>query len=311
MDRRKLGRIVAALATAAVPGAWPRAAGAAPRADAPAQKNLGQLRADPWRAIEGAVGGRLGVAVLDTAGGAPAGHRLDERFPMCSTFKVLAAALALARVDAGQERLDRRVAVAPADLLEWAPVARLHVGAGMSVAELCEAAVTVSDNTAANLLLAALGGPAGVTAFVRGIGDATTRLDRDEPSLNEARPGDPRDTSTPRAMAATLRTLALGSALSEAGRARWLQWMTASTTGAKRLRAGVPAGWRVADKTGTGRLGTTNDVGLLWPPGRAPLVVVSYLTECPAPSDAREAALAAVAREVARRVAGAGVVRAS
>ena len=307
MNRRHLGATTVALLAASLPGGWPRPAGASPLVDESAHKNLGQPRPGSWRAIERSVRGRLGVAVLDTATGALAGHRLDERFPMCSTFKVLAAALALARVDAGQERLDRRVPVAPADLLEWAPVSRQHVGASMSVAELCEAAVTVSDNTAANLLLAAIGGPAGVTAFVRRIGDATTRLDRTEPTLNEARPGDPRDTSTPRAMARTLRTLALGSTLSEAGRAQWLQWMTANTTGAKRLRAGVPSDWRVADKTGTGRLGTANDIGLLWPPGRAPLVVVSYLTECKAPDDAREAALA----DVARAVAGGGWVPAS
>jgi beta-lactamase class A len=307
LDRRKFGRAAVALAGASLAGAWPRLAGARPLVGETSQKNLGQPDAARWRGIEASVGGRLGVAVLDTATGALAGHRLDERFPMCSTFKVLAAALALARVDAGQERLDRRVAVAPADLLEWAPMARRHVGATMSVAELCEAAVTVSDNTAANLLLAAIGGPAGVTAFVRRIGDATTRLDRNEPTLNEARPGDPRDTSTPRAMAQTLRTLALGPTLSEAGRAQWLRWMAANTTGAKRLRAGVPPDWRVADKTGTGRLGTTNDIGLLWPPRRAPLVVVSYLTECKAPDDAREAALA----DVARAVAGGGRVAAS
>lgn len=307
MDRRKFGQASLALAGASLPGVWPRLAGARPLVDESAQKNLGQEAAGRWHGIEASVGGRLGVAVLDTATGALVGHRLDERFPMCSTFKVLAAALALARVDAGRERLDRRVAVASADLLEWAPVARRHVGASMSVAELCEAAVTVSDNTAANLLLAAIGGPAAVTAFLHRIGDATTRLDRNEPTLNEARPGDPRDTSTPRAMARTLRTLALGSALSEAGRAQWLQWMTANTTGAKRLRAGVPSDWRVADKTGTGRLGTTNDIGLLWPPRRAPLVVVSYLTECKARGDAREAALA----DVARAVAGGGWVPAS
>jgi beta-lactamase class A len=293
MDRRYFGK--AAMAVAA---AWPVATVLA--SGAPTQKNLGQADAGRWREIEASVGGRLGVAVLDTATGQLAGHRLDERFAMCSTFKALAAGLALARVDAGQERLDRRVAIAPSDLLEWAPTAREHVGTGMTVAELCEAAITVSDNTAANLLLASMGGPAGVTAFLRRIGDATTRLDRNEPTLNEARPGDPRDTSTPRAMARTLRTLALGSALTEASRAQWLAWMTANTTGAKRLRAGVPADWRVADKTGTGSRGTTNDMGLLWPPRRAPLVVVSYLTECKASSDAREAALADVARSVVR-----------
>ena len=293
MDRRQFGRAAVALA-----GAWP-AARALGRSEE-AQKNWGQDRADRWRALEASVGGRLGVAVLDTATGELSGHRLDERFPMCSTFKCLAAAAVLARVDAGQERLDRRIVVARGDLLAWAPVTSKRVGgAGMTVGELCEAAITVSDNTAANLLLASTGGPASVTALARRLGDEVTRLDHTEPTLNESTPGDPRDTSSPRAMAQTLRRLMLGDALSEAGRAQLVQWMAANTTGGHRLRAGVPSDWRVADKTGTGDLGSTNDVGVLWPPHRAPLVVVGYLTECKATADAREAALAGVARSIA------------
>ena len=294
MDRRQFSR-----AAIAALGAWPlaRAFGV----DAAAPKIVGQAERNRWRDIEVSVHGRLGVAVLDTSTGELAGHRLDERFPMCSTFKFLAAAAVLARVDAGQERLARRIVVTREALLEWAPVTSQHVGgAGMTLAELCEAAITVSDNTAANLLLDSVGGPAAVTAFARRVGDDVTRLDRTEPSLNEAIPGDPRDTSTPRAMAQTLRKVMLGDALSEAGRAQIVAWMTANTTGAKRLRAGVPFDWRVADKTGTGRLGTTNDIGVLWPPHRAPLVVVAYLTECKASADAREAALARVARGVTR-----------
>jgi len=303
MDRRNFGRAAAALAVA-----WPIARALA--YEDQAQKNRGPATAiRRWADIEASVGGRLGVAVLDTASGELAGHRLDERFPMCSTFKFLAVALVLARVDAGHERLDRRIVVPREALLKWAPVTSKRVGGqGMTVAELCEAAITVSDNTAANLLLASAGGPTGVTGFARRIGDGVTRLDRIEPELNEATPGDPRDTSTPRAMAQTLRSVLLGSALSEAGRALIVQWMSASTTGAQRLRAGVPFDWRVADKTGTGELGTTNDIGLLLPPRRAPLVVVSYLTECRAAADAREAALADVARSV---TGAATVLRAS
>ena len=299
MDRRHFARGALALA-----GAWPvaRALGGDT-----AQKIWGEPAADHWRAIEGSVGGRLGVAVLDGATGELAGHRLDERFPMCSTFKSVAAAALLARVDAGRERLDRRVAVHRADLLEWAPVSRGHVGGAMTLGQLCEAAITVSDNTAANLLLDALGGPSAVTEFVRQRGDAVTRLDRTEPTLNEGTPGDPRDTSTPRAMAHTLQALMLGDALAPASRAQLVRWMTASSTGARRLRAGLPADWRVADKTGTGDRGTTNDVGVLWPPHGAPRVVVAYLTDCGAAAAAREAALA----DVARAVAGPGWRRAS
>ena len=293
MDRRQFGWAALALA-----GTWPvaRALGG----EDAAQENLGPAVVQRWAAIEASVAGRLGVAVLDTATGELTGHRLDERFPMCSTFKFLAAALVLARVDAGQERLDRRIVVTRGALLKWAPVTSKRVGgAGMTVAELCEAAITMSDNTAANLLLASSGGPAGVTAFARRIGDGVTRLDRTEPTLNDAIPGDPRDTSTPRAMAQTLRSVMLGDALSAAGRAQLVRWMSANTTGAHRLRAGLPSDWRVADKTGTGDLGTTNDIGVLWPPRRAPLVVVSYLTGCKAAADAREAALASVARSLA------------
>jgi beta-lactamase class A len=298
MDRRHFG-----LAALTLAGAWPvaRALGS----DERAQEKLGPAAAKRWAEIEASVGGRLGVAVLDTATGELAGHRLDERFPMCSTFKLLAAALVLARVDAGQERLDRRIVVGRSDLLKWAPITSKHVGgAGMTVAELCEAAITVSDNTAANLLLAASGGPAGVTAFARRIGDDVTRLDRTEPALNDAIPGDPRDTSSPRAMAQTLRKVMLGDALSDASRDQIVRWLVANTTGAHRLRAGVPFDWRVADKTGTGDLGSTNDIGVLWPPRRAPLVVVGYLTECKALGDAREAALANVARSVTGATTG-------
>ena len=295
MNRRQFTSRLA-LVTAS---AWPVARAMAH--DANAQQKMGQPAVDRWSDIERGVHGRLGVAVLDTATGVLAGHRLDERFPMCSTFKFLAGAATLARVDAGQERLDRRVAIRRADLLEWSPITAKHVGRTMSVGELCEAAITVSDNPAANLLVASIGGPSAVTAFARRIGDDVTRLDRTEPGLNEGTPGDPRDTSTPRAMALTLRTTLLGSALSDAGRAQLVQWMSAATTGGKRLRAGLPFDWRVADKTGTGGKPyfSTNDIGVLWPPRRAPLVVVSYLTECKAPEAAREGALAEVARRVA------------
>src|SRR5262245_27699162 len=223
--------------------------------------------------VETESGGRLGVAVLDTLTDARFGHRADERFPMCSTFKLLAAAAILARVDAKQERLDRRVEFAAADVVVNSPVTKDHVGApGMSLEELCEAAMTMSDNTAGNLLLASLGGPQGLTAYTRSLGDTVTRLDRIEPELNEATPGDVRDTTTPAAMAANLRALALEKALSAVSREQLVRWLIGNKTGDTRLRAGLPAGWRVGDKTGSGERGTTNDVGVFWPPdqiGRA------------------------------------------
>lgn len=258
--------------------------------------------ASAWRRIESAVGGRLGVAVLDTASGRTEGHRLDERFPLCSTCKWLIASLVLQRADAGQEQLTRQIRYGADVLLAHSGITEQHVGDGMTVGALCEAAVTVSDNAAANLLLASFGGPAAVTRHARRLGDTMTRLDRTEPALNEGRPGDPRDTTTPRAMSVALRSALLGDVLSAAGRAQLLQWMEASKTGGERLRAGLPAGWRVGDKTGTGGRGSTNDVAIVMPPGRAPLIVVAYLTQTTAPLARRNAALAQVGNTVARQI---------
>lgn len=260
---------------------------------------VGRVPAFPWSAIESAVGGRLGVAVLDTATGRVDGHRLDERFPMCSTFKWLAASLVLQRVDAGREQLARRIRFGADALVAYSPVTEKHVGGeGMTVSELCEATVTLSDNAAANLLLQTFGGPAAVTRHARALGDSFTRLDRTEPALNEARLGDPRDTTTTRAMSQALRTAMYGNVLSPDSRVQLMQWMLATKTGDERLRAGTPAGWRVADKTGSGARGSTNDVAVLLPPHRAPLVVAAYLTQCTAPAALRNAALAEVGRAV-------------
>jgi beta-lactamase class A len=260
---------------------------------------LAESPTDAFSRIEKESGGRLGVAALDTRNGQRLGHRMDERFAMCSTFKLLAAGAVLARVDAGKEKLDRLVRFSAADVLSYAPIAKDHVATGMTVAALCEAAITVSDNTAANLLLASFGGPAGLTAFVRTLGDNVTRLDRIETALNEAVPGDPRDTTTPAAMLADIQALVLGDALSEKSREQLKQWLLANKTGAGRLRAGVPEGWIVADKTGTGEHGTNNDVGVLYPPDRPPIIVTVYVTQSDAPEPTRIAAIAAAAKAVA------------
>ncbi|MGN6525161.1 MAG: class A beta-lactamase [Burkholderiaceae bacterium] len=278
-------------------------------ARATGQKMLGEAETGPdgdgaWAAIESAVGGRLGVAMLCTGSGKLAGHRLDERFPMCSTFKWLLAARVLQRVADGQERLDRRLVYAGRKLPEWAPVSGKHADAnGLTIGELCQAAIALSDNGAANLLLETVGGPQAVTAQARAFGDGQTRLDRDEPELNVVPPGDARDTTTPRAMAGALRAGLLGDGLPPAQRAQLVAWMSGTQTGLKRLRAGVPADWRVADKTGTWDKATLNDVAVFWPPDRPPIVVAAYLTDCPPrPGVDRERALADVGREVARRV---------
>ena len=226
--------------------------------------------------------GRLGVALLDTATGRITGFRTTQRFPMCSTFKALAVALVLRRVDQGQEQLTRRVPVAATDLLPYAPTVEKRSAAGfMTVAELCEAAVTLSDNAAANLLLASFGGPPAVTAFLRSVGDTRTRLDRNEPTLNSSIPGDPRDTTTPAAMASTMSRLALADVLTPASRTQLCEWLIACTTGVSKLRAGFPAGTKIGDKTGSGDNGTNNDAAIVWLPGRKPLVIASYLTGSP------------------------------
>jgi beta-lactamase class A len=251
----------------------------------------------PLAALERRNGGRLGVAALDTASGRRVGHRGDELFPLCSTFKFLAAAFVLARVDRGEEKLDRRVVFSDKDLVTYSPVTKNHVGpGGMSMAEICEAAVTLSDNTAGNLQLASFGGPAGLTAYARSLGDRATRLDRIETELNEAKPGDPRDTTTPAAMLDTMQRLLISDALSASSRDRLIGWLLASKTGARRLRAGLPADWRVGDKTGTGNNGTANDVAIAFPPGRAPILITAYYTESTIPDDARNAVIAEAGR---------------
>jgi beta-lactamase class A len=250
--------------------------------------------------LETESGGRLGVAMLDTATGAQIGHRADERFPMCSTFKALAVSAVLKRVDAGKDNLARRIRFGKSDLVAYSPATEGRIdGDGMSVAELCAAAITLSDNTAANLLLASLGGPAEVTAFVRTLGDQVTRLDRIEPALNEGKVDDPRDTTTPSAMASDFRALVTGDVLSSGSRDQLIAWLVGNKTGDTRLRAGLPPGWRVGDKTGTGEQGTANDAAVIWPPQRAPIMLAVYLTQASVSSERQNAVIAAVARAIA------------
>lgn len=291
MNRRKTLHILlnsaAPLTAGSLAGCWAQAA---------SQRNS-PLYAARFEAlahrIETTLNVRLGVALLDTGTNALFGHRLDERFPLCSTFKLAAAALVLHRVDTGHEQLNRSVVFGLADQVPYGPVTEPRLPHGqLSVGELCEAIVTVSDNTAANLLLRSFGGPAALTAWLRSMGDASTRLDRMEPELNTALAGDPRDTTTPRAMAATLRRIVLGDALKPASREQLVRWMRASPTGNGKLKAGLPAGWHLAGRTGAGAYGTSNDMAVLWPPAGAPLVVCAYLTQTKAQAQAKDAALA-------------------
>lgn len=251
--------------------------------------------------IEKKSGGRLGVSLLDPASGRATGHNRDQRFPMCSTFKLLAASAILARVDGGREDLARRIAIPRDGIVVNSPITGPRAGGEpMSLAEICEAAMVVSDNTAGNIMLDSLGGPLGLTAYLRKLGDDVTRLDRIEPDLNEALPDDPRDTTTPAAMATNIRKLLFGDALSQGSREQLTNWLLGNRTGATRMRAGMPKDWRVGDKTGTGERGTTNDVGLVWPAQRAPMIVTIYLTGAsPDDQDSRNAVIASVGRLVA------------
>jgi beta-lactamase class A len=266
-----------------------------------AQKSAAEDEITPSLAkLQRADGGRLGVAALDTGSGKRIAFRADERFPMCSTFKVLAAGYVLSRIDDKQESLDRRVVFTQDDLVPYSPATEKRVGGeGMSIAELCEAAITLSDNTAGNLLLASFGGPAALTAFARSIGDAVTRLDRIETELNDAAAGDPRDTTSPVSMLHNLNALVLDPTLSRASRDLLIAWLVGNRTGDTRLRAGLPAGWRVGDKTGSGENGTANDIAVIWPPQRAPILLTVYLTQSKTSPDARNALIAEVGRLVA------------
>jgi beta-lactamase class A len=230
-------------------------------------------------ALEKSADGRLGVFGWNVATGTRLEYRADERFPLCSTFKVMLAG-ALLNADARSEGvLDKRLPIREQELVTYSPITGKHVGRGLSVAELCQAALQYSDNTAANLLIDAAGGTEAVTTYARAIGDSAFRLDRRETELNDAIPGDPRDTSTPQAMGRSLHALLLGNALPPKQRTALKAWMLGNTTGGKRIRAVTPANWQVADKTGSGNHGTTNDVAVLWSDRGNPICLCVYFTQ--------------------------------
>ena len=280
--------------TAATAVVW---AGRAHRANAATEAAL--------TALEAAHGGRLGVAAFDADSGRRLGYRAAETFPMCSTHKFLSAAAVLALVDRGERHLDQPVPYSAADLLSYAPITRAHVADGsMTLGALCAAALQWSDNTAANLLLTQIGGPAGWTRYARSVGDTVSRLDRTEPTLNTAIPGDLRDTTTPNAMLGDLRAVLIGDALSEASRQTLEAWMLGGTITGPLLKAGVPKDWRVADKSGSGDHGTRNDIGILLRPHAPPILAAVYYTNSPAPTADQNAVIAAVARIIATRFGG-------
>lgn len=279
-------------------------------ADSPAPTSGPDATARALAELEASAGGRLGAAFLDSATGRTGGHRTDERFALCSTFKWPLSAVVLHAVESGKLTLDRRIAYGAGDLMPNSPVTQRNAAKGaMTVAELMEATITTSDNAAANLLLPLIGGPAGMTKQLRAWGDAVTRIDRIEPDMNLVTKDDPRDTTTPAAMAALLRTILFGDALSPASRTRLIEWGAAATTGPKRLRAGLPTGWRISHKTGTamapGMGNKYNDIAAVTPPGKPPVLIAAYYESAVESDEIRgedEAVLAEVARIAAEWV---------
>ena len=249
--------------------------------------------------IETRLKARVGVAVFDDETGRSWQHNADARFPLNSTFKALAVAALLARVDAGAADLSRSIRFQASDILTYSPITDKRVGGdGMTLTELCAATLAVSDNTAANLVLDSIGGPQGFTAFMRSIGDSVTRLDRWETDLNEAKPGDPRDTTTPNAIAASLRKVVLGDVLSPAARQQLTDWMMANRVSDAMLRAGLPKSWRIADRSGAGGHGARSIIAVMWPPSRKPIIAAVYLTETTASFNARNAAIAEIGKVI-------------
>jgi len=247
-------------------------------------------------------GARVGLAALDTGSGRRIAWRADERFLMCSTFKLSLAAATLLRAEQGHEDLNRLVHYSRDQLLGVSPATAKNLDRGMTVAELCEAAIIYSDNCAANLLLTAAGGPQAVTSFWRRLGDTVSRLDKMEMALNL--PDGEKDTTTPAAMMGNLKAMLLGDTLSSASQGRLLGWMHANTTGAATLKAGLPPDWRIGDKTGRWNStdphqGSTNDIGIVTPPARAPILVACYTQGGPPDDAARSAVLAQAGRIIA------------
>ena len=260
--------------------------------------------AQPFARDERLGGGRLGVCAIDLRGDRRIGRREHERFPLASTFKLPLVMAVLSRVDRGAERLDRKLAFGANEILAYSPAEARHPrGGSLTVAELCTAAIESSDNTAANLLMRTLGGPPGVTSYLRSLGDPVTRLDRTEPALNTTAPGDVRDTTTPLAMANLLARLVREPVLSPGSKRLLFGWLRNARTGLTRIRAGVPPGWTVGDKTGTTN-SAGNDVAILWPRTGTPIVLAVYFAEVRSADETRDAAIASVAREVTRSFRG-------
>ncbi|TDD90150.1 class A beta-lactamase [Actinomadura darangshiensis] len=305
---RRLGVAVLALSTfagAAACGASPAAQKAAPQSNTSRIGSPDPAQAEVTKQIarlEATHHERIGAFAIDTGTGRSVSHRPDESFPFASTFKAMACGAVLRKArESDPGLLDRVIHYTKDDLVDYSPVTEKHVDTGMTVADLCHAGITQSDNTAGNLVLKQIGGPAGLTAFLRSIGDRVSRSDRWETALNDWKPGEQRDTTAPRPWAGDLRALTVGGVLVPADRKRLIDWMKATVTGDERIRAGLPKSWTVGDKTGTGgTYGTANDIAIAYPKSGAPLIIV-ITTNKPAPdADPDDKAIAQTARVLAR-----------
>lgn len=249
-------------------------------------------------ALEQAAGGRLGVAAWRQGSELRVAYRADERFPLASTFKAMLAGAVLARSASQPGLLDQHVRYEKKELVTYSPITEKHLADGMNVADLCAATLQYSDNSAANFLMTLLGGPQAVTAFARSIGNTVFQLERWETELNSAIPGEVRDTASPASMAHSLQQLLLGNSLPAPQRQQLDTWMRGNTTGDKRIRAGVPAGWQVADKTGSGAYGSVNDIGVAYPASGAPLIIAVYYTREQKKADTNQDIITAATRIV-------------
>ncbi len=251
--------------------------------------------------LEIASDGRIGVSAIDTSNNRSLQYRADERFPLCSTFKVMGVSAILKKSMIDSHLLNQRVMYQKQHVVVWSPITLKHVTDGMTVSELCAAAIMYSDNTAINLLMKRIGGPIAVTAFARSIDDNIFRIDHFEPDLN-CSPGDSHDTTTPVAMQKSLQQLALGNTLGGTQRKKLLTWLKNNRTGNDRIRAGVPKGWQVADKTGSGDYGTTNDIAILWPSKGKPILVAIYFTQNKKDATPRNDVIASATRLVIKEL---------
>ncbi len=253
--------------------------------------------------LESSFGGRIGVYAINTANNETVSYRFNERFPLCSTAKAMVCAAILKKSMKNPDLLQKNIKYTKKELVAWSPITEKHVPNGMTISALCAAALDYTDNTAMNLLIKQLGKPQTVTQFARSIGDNKFSLVRWEPELNTAIPGDMRDTTTPMAMAKSLQKLTFGNVLGVTQREQLQTWLKQNTTGDTRIRAGVPQGWVVGDKTGTGAYGTNNDIAIIWPPKCLPIVIAIYTTQRNPKAIPNDEVIAAVTRIVLSKLA--------